>query len=876
MCGVCLLAVSCSESGQDGKEKEAEHKLFLQQKKLAANRADKLFSVFDQNLSKDEKEALEFLYAYMPLSDLANYDQEFFLSQVRYALKTRTEFSWGKTVPDKLFFHFVLPYRINNEDLDSARMVFFHELKDRIKSLSMYDAALEVNHWCHEKVSYHSADIRTSGPLSTVRTAYGRCGEESTFTVTAMRAVGIPARQVYTPRWAHSDDNHAWVEVWVDGKWYFLGACEPQPALNMGWFAGPATRAMLLNSKVFGVYNDEDIVKHTDKYTELDLITNYAPAKRLFVKVVTKDGVAVENAKVEFQLYNYAEFYPLAKFNTGKNGLCSLLTGYGDLVIWASKDNKVACKKVSVAKVDTLELTLGKYSNVIHNAEFALVPPPVGEIAEATEEGVAENSRRLHQEDSIRTAYENTFIDSLSIVGIAEAIHADNNLLYRIFKESRGNWMVIRDFVNKYAVSDKEKTLALLDVISRKDRRDVRFPVLVDHFSNSSSVLCSNKDEFYKYVLNPRISNELLTAYKKSIQEYFGEDFIKQTRNDVSILLNWVKDSIKVIPTENTAGNPGNPMFPEGLLELKVADKYSRDIFTVAALRSFGIPSRLEAARKMPQLLKNDKWIDLSFETLNADTKPSGVIKLTWNPTNKKDKTPRYYLQFTIAKFNGTTFRTLDYEFNNIFESFPAKLTLETGQYVITTGVRESTGTVWVKRSYFTVQEDKEVVVPIQFAKPQKQNNNSITKVDLNYTFLNFTTNNKENIGALNGKEGMVLIWLDPDREPTKHLINDLKRLKDNYESWKGKLVLAIEPQKQTAGFNLEKYKQLPNNTIFLKDTEAIREQFLKDSKCTRFKEYPMVFVVNGNGELIYSSCGYKIGIGDEILSRLNNYCLTN
>lgn len=82
----------------------------------------------------------------------------------------------------------------------------------------MYDAVLEVNHWCHEKVIYTPTDIRTSAPMATVKTAYGRCGEESTFLVAALRAVGIPARQVYTPRWAHTDDNHAWVEAWVDGN----------------------------------------------------------------------------------------------------------------------------------------------------------------------------------------------------------------------------------------------------------------------------------------------------------------------------------------------------------------------------------------------------------------------------------------------------------------------------------------------------------------------------------------------------------------------------------------------------------------------------------------------------------------------------------
>ncbi|MBQ2352150.1 MAG: transglutaminase domain-containing protein, partial [Bacteroidales bacterium] len=188
---------------------------FEARKELAKGRSTELFSVFDQKLSLEETEALKFLYAYMPYSDLADYDGEFFLNQVKYAFKARDFFSWGKSVPEDIFRHFVLVYRVNNENLDTARMFIFNEIKDRIKDLSMYDAALEVNHWCHEKVCYRAADARTSAPLATIRTSFGRCGEESTFTVTALRAVGIPARQCYSPRWAHTDDNHAWVEVWV-------------------------------------------------------------------------------------------------------------------------------------------------------------------------------------------------------------------------------------------------------------------------------------------------------------------------------------------------------------------------------------------------------------------------------------------------------------------------------------------------------------------------------------------------------------------------------------------------------------------------------------------------------------------------------------
>ena len=126
--------------------------------------------------SRDMAQYLTFLYAYMPQSDLADYDFEFCEDQVKVALEARETFSWGKTIPDDIFRHFVVVYRVNNENLDTARSYIFHQLKDRIKNMSMYDAALEVNHWCHEYVDYQPADVRTSAPLATSKTSHGRCG----------------------------------------------------------------------------------------------------------------------------------------------------------------------------------------------------------------------------------------------------------------------------------------------------------------------------------------------------------------------------------------------------------------------------------------------------------------------------------------------------------------------------------------------------------------------------------------------------------------------------------------------------------------------------------------------------------------------------
>ena len=139
-------------------------------------------------LSPAEREALEFLYAYMPLADAVDYPVSYFLDQVRATFRIREEMGWK--VPEREFRHFVLPIRVNNENLDTARVAFNREIAPRVKGMSMKDAILEVNHWCHEKMTYQPSDARTSAPLASMMNALGRCGEESTFCVAALRSVG--------------------------------------------------------------------------------------------------------------------------------------------------------------------------------------------------------------------------------------------------------------------------------------------------------------------------------------------------------------------------------------------------------------------------------------------------------------------------------------------------------------------------------------------------------------------------------------------------------------------------------------------------------------------------------------------------------------
>ncbi len=118
----------------DDKRKEV-HAQFEERVKLVSAYDSTISSIIDSNLTTKEREGFEFLYAYMPLSDLAMHSPRYVLKNAQLALKTQKEFKWARKVPADIFLHFVLPYRVNNEYTDNAREVFFEELRRGFKDL---------------------------------------------------------------------------------------------------------------------------------------------------------------------------------------------------------------------------------------------------------------------------------------------------------------------------------------------------------------------------------------------------------------------------------------------------------------------------------------------------------------------------------------------------------------------------------------------------------------------------------------------------------------------------------------------------------------------------------------------------------------------
>ena len=826
-------------------------------------------------LSTMEREAMEFLYAYMPLSDLADYEPSFYLNQVRYAFKAREEMPWGKDVPEDIFRHFVLVYRVNNENLDTARMVFYRELKERVKGMTMEEAALEVNHWCHEHVAYRASDSRTSSPLATLRTSLGRCGEESTFTVTALRAVGIPARQCYTPRWAHCDDNHAWVEVYVDGEWKFLGACEPDPHLNMGWFSIPSTRCMMVHTKAFGKYKgDEEVVKRTGMYSELNLLSHYAPTRRVTVTVVDANDQPMEGAHVKFKLYNYAEYYTLADMTTDKAGKASLTTGLGDLMIWATDGETYIFRKLDVRKDSVATVKLEKDVIRMQYREdwiscfapedwwFEMVPPAAGEPkVVATEEETAANAKRLAYEDSLRNAYTATFPTKENYKQLMKSNpNLTDEQAWEIIHKSEGNYAEIINFLNNHSdsvilwkfpevhgidgrlVEKASYHPMLYDYLltySDKDMRDITAEVLDAHFVGGPWWSTHKKSDI-KGILPARISNEMVRPYREELACFKGK-----SAEEIRL---WVMDSITIDDSSNYYNSPISPV---GVYKLRRADSHSRDIFFVAACRAAEVPAYLDNATNIIYVWENAGWVAKDFKSLK-DSKDIKAAKLTLTYHGKEPAKPVYWSHFTLAKLENGDLRTFDFEDDARMSKFPATIELEPGTYCLTTGNRYPDGAVRSRLEFFEVEAGdkvtKEIVIlPLEVKEPKG------LKVEKSLELFDGIE-----LWDYAGKNGMLYINLGDYSEPSKHLVVELKQHQKEMKQWGG-MTFMVGPK----NINMPSWGLA--NTDFAFQKGLLEQRICEASKFDKV-EYPLVALIDKDGHILYHSTGYKIGVIEQVL----------
>ncbi len=791
-------------------------------------------------LAPDAALLTRWCYAASPLSDWANYDFSLFQSCAEHALFLRKRLPSVRALPEQLFLNYVLHPRVNEEELSDCRGRMYAQLAGKIQGLPTEKAILAVNEWNAEQVCYRATDERTISALGAWRSGFGRCGEESTFAVNALRAAGIPARQVYTPRWAHCDDNHAWVEAFCNGAWHYLGACEPEPVLDRGWFTGAASRALLVHSRCFGRPAPDDAVISTDgAVTFLNQTARYAPVRTLTVRVHEPDGRPAAGAVVTFGIGNASQIFPAAEVLTDASGAAQLVCGYGDLIVQAQK-NALRCEALCPAAQQTLELTLaapqtpsGAWTALTLHAPKeqlpAQAPPDPAEkqrVAQAL--AAANEKRRLRTE----AAYDATRVQQLRAqFGYGAEIES-------LLHAACGNFEALADFLAEPSFAPTQK-LALLRTLSEKDLRDVRPEVLREALATAPDGPPQN--EFTtRYILCPRIGTEPLARCRAELLNYFSEEQKQCFRQHPPELWDWIQENIRQAPE---AEYRQLVTLPAGALHLRCADLRSQRLLFVALCRTLDIAARLDPHSGAAEYFADGCFLSPEVgQTASAALRlqaPSGEV---WEPE----------ADFGLSALTADGWQPLALS-GLSWQDGCMTVPLCPGRYRILTDNRLPSGDLHTLYLELCLNAGQTESVRLQ-KQPV-----AFSELAVDFTLADFQAeapDGREASAAALTQGPSLLLWPDAGSEPTEHLLNELLASRSRM---RGLRMVVLLPARQA--LQNEKLRAVlaafPEAEVWLTADSA---EPAARSAYVAPDSLPLLVLCDRPRHIVHASAGYRVG----------------
>lgn len=851
----------------------------------------------------EEQILMKFFYGTMPLRDMAEYDFETFSDFVRHGIWLRETMEWCRNLPEEIFLNDVLYYRINSENIEKCRPFFYEKLKDRIQGKSLEEAVLEINYWCAEHCAYEASDLRTISPMGMYRAGAGRCGEESVFAVTAFRSVGIGARQVYAPWWSHCDDNHAWVEVYVDGTWQFLGACEPEETLNQGWFVNASSRALLIHARRFSdfgrkfsaagcsqakqetetagrvvqtYFGNEEVSGEMEWYREGELpcyqnvTAGYAKTRRLQITVTEPDGSPAKDASVFAEVLNGAEYRPIAVLKTDWEGKAALSMGLGTIHLWAVKEGRITEKLLDVSECSQVHLRIDACrmeeasQEIIQSGKF--FQRAEGEFAqwsdidfhapgetllkpEILKRQRTKNRERIQKAAMLRTARTEKFYQ--------EELEEEYQEEKEILRHAAGNFPQLYQFLKRDESPDRKW---LLHSLSPKDYRDARADVMEEHLQYASvyrSMWVGEEDEIYrKYILCPRIFWEEMTCYRKEISAYFSEEEKELFRRNPKAIWDYIKTHIEY---EEQLEYRTLYSTPASVLKLQAGTPMSQKILCAAICRTLGIPARISQAEQEVEIYRNGSFVKLSGterEICRDGDKAESFGLAVLVLRRKEEEEWNYSQNWTISRFRSGQFVTLDYQ-GLEFEGTALNLELEPGYYRILTANRLPNGNQLAAECKIFLQAGgkQELSLKMRTGLPEE--------LLVSHFFKDFEAldhGKRTPISALTKDGVTVLAFLEPGEEPTEHVLNELSSYQEGFRRMGVRVCFLVREENvtKTAAWK-QAVSALPEVCVYQVSLEEIVEPLAR-SMYTDPEKLPLLVIVNPGLQGIYACSGYRAG----------------
>ncbi|MDO5732447.1 MAG: transglutaminase-like domain-containing protein [Eubacteriales bacterium] len=845
---------------------------------------------FRQEGDSDLAASIAFLIANLPETDLLNLEPSFYRAHSLETLENLAEMPWSSEIRDELFLVYVLMPRVSSEDIRLHRRFFFEELRERIAGQGMAEALQTANYYCLEHGDYASTNSRTVSPLAFYARAKGRCGEESCFVVSVLRSLGIPARQIYAPYWAHTDDNHAWCEAYVDGDWHYFGACEPEATLDCGWFDAAARRAKILLARNFSSlhYPGDALIESSTQTGLVNVSARYFKTSRLRVKI----NPAQAGISVHFYLFNYAAMSEFLCLVTDEEGEACIELADGHVLLRIEHAGQFVehllyvegDSDTVVSFCDPLQLDPGLSERFWSMESQRFVAPsqkdcPIQEVSD--------QKRQLHQERLVAAKSElaarragfpqapNSELQAdVPDMGLelerSQRIYSREELLALAL----GNADTIAAYLDASGPLSELQRRRLLSSMDPKDLSDILPGVLEDHGEQSFSELerrreaifaelprearrdTETAEAFYdRYILSPRFERELIYPWRAEILAAFSEAEKSAFREDPKRIANFVDAEIGLPESEDYSVLTANPA---KALRYRRANLRSRRILILAIARSLGIPAYSEAMSS--QLYFYHRGVKTLFYPVAKRREKLARLELL---DDLHQGRLRLMSQFSLQRVSDSGDRQYvsPSEFDDFSEGY--RLNLPAGNYEISLCRRLDQGDLLIERQLLHLQSGKTLQYRMNYPQAESSEHDVAGLYDFKFRSLQGDFELSARAAFESGRH--LFIFFAAEGEPYAHLAQDLERELDALKPYANSILFFAENRRDFEDPRMTAIcKSLKGCSRALVRSESLKA--LYSYYVCESRELPFVLMLGDREDLLLKRNGYRVGQGAEIV----------
>ncbi len=814
-----------------------------------------LKKIYKSNNSKYGK-AYKFLLNNASFNDLAVLNNKYLRENVKYAFKTRT-IPYTKLYNEKIFKHFVLPYRISQEPLQFWRKKFYKKLHPLIKECkSIEEAAIKVNLWVTEKMKFNRTSRRDQGPLTTIKRGRGRCEEIMILYIAAARSVGIPARPASVPFWGFQNNNHAWVEIWTPEGWKYLG--EAKNSLNNTWFSKPTRRAGLITSMALGDYNFENILKSYENSTYINSTNFYTETQDCNIKVVDESMKKIKNAIIHFYVPTFGGLFEVLELKSDKKGNANLELGTSSFFIIANKNNKLGYAVLDTNQTTEKKIVLQRNKKLDSNfvMRFKL---PVENIDKSKNKNLIDNfgykkelaklRRYKRINEAIKTKKILKYYDSIYFNGKnndyykkrEEFIDKVNKLaensddFLKVFKEFKGNNLktkILLEILKKWNIKD------LIEIPNHR-----RIMEIVNVFADIKNNFKISDMKYYRNIIaKPQEINFVQNGWQKNfykeIKNLKDRNISKTVKNIKEYIMNNTN-----IDKEYKRGYFSSPLNPMDILNMKNISTSYRTKLISACYRYIGIPVKWTGQL---EYYDGEKWI-ANKKSRKPEKKEKKTMLISIYKDGRQIKAVPWenFLIASLKKDGKLSY--IFFEGKSIGKKYKAKYLKRDNPIYVESFTRNDNG-------------DANVII-----KSIENNTNNAVSISLNTPKIKYKEKNnweKESLARVKNIIGDVsqstIVYIrgkeknEPEIRMTNQILNNINRFSD---------------------YNFIIYSVSRNGDDIRDSFDYGFINFKNGDKVLKsnlgWNNYPVVMIFDKDKNLIFSSLGYQMGIVDMILNNL-------